>query len=287
MPFVVAAYLLWGLFPAFFPLLDPASPLEILAHRVIWTAALVTIFLVFTGSWRELVTIDRRSWGWLTLASLAITINWGTYVVAITTHHAADAALGYFINPLVSVALGVIILKESLPRLQALAVGIASIAVMWLTFSTGQVPVLALGLAFSFAFYGLIKKQVKVSATVSVAAETLIASPLALAFVGYLQATEASTFLKHGLGHTGLLMVSGLVTALPLILFTRGAKELPLSAIGMMQYMTPTIVLLWAVFVNQEHMPLARWIGFIFIWIAVIAYCAELLHQRHRRLKLK
>ena len=170
MPFAIGAYLLWGVFPAFFPLLLPATPLEILAHRIIWTAVLIIIYLVITGTWRELIQLSRRTWIWLGAASVAITVNWGTYVVAVNSGHVADAALGYFINPLVSVALGVLVLKEQLRKLQISAVGVAAIAVLWLTLMTGEGPWISLLLAGSFGIYGLLKKQVQVSSAGSVAA---------------------------------------------------------------------------------------------------------------------
>ena len=287
MPFAIGAYLLWGVFPAFFPLLLPATPLEILAHRIIWTAVLIIIYLVITGTWRELIQLSRRTWIWLGAASVAITVNWGTYVVAVNSGHVADAALGYFINPLVSVALGVLVLKEQLRKLQISAVGVAAIAVLWLTLMTGEGPWISLLLAGSFGIYGLLKKQVQVSSAGSVAAETLVMSPVALMYLGYLSANGESTFLSEGPSHSALLVVSGLVTALPLILFAQGAKLLPLSTVGMLQYMTPTMQLLWAVFITQEHMSTQRWIGFIIIWFAVALYMVDLVRMRKKSRRIQ
>jgi len=287
MPFAIGAYLLWGVFPAFFPLLLPATPLEILAHRIIWTAVLIIIYLVITGTWRELIQLSRRTWIWLGAASVAITVNWGTYVVAVNSGHVADAALGYFINPLVSVALGVLVLKEQLRKLQISAVGVAAIAVLWLTLMTGEGPWISLLLAGSFGIYGLLKKQVQVSSAGSVAAETLVMSPVALIYLGYLSANGESTFLSEGPSHSALLVVSGLVTALPLILFAQGAKLLPLSTVGMLQYMTPTMQLLWAVFITQEHMSTQRWIGFIIIWFAVALYMVDLVRMRKKSRRIQ
>ncbi|HJG63595.1 MAG TPA: EamA family transporter RarD [Corynebacterium stationis] len=282
MPFAIGAYLLWGVFPAFFPLLLPATPLEILAHRIIWTAVLIIIYLLFTGTWRELTRLSRRTWMWLSAASVAITVNWGTYVLAVNSGHVADAALGYFINPLVSVALGVLVLKEQLRKLQISAVGVAAIAVLWLTLMTGEGPWISLLLAGSFGIYGLLKKQVQVSSAGFVAAETLVMSPVALFYIGYLSANGQSTFFSEGPSHTALLILSGLVTALPLILFAQGAKLLPLSTVGMLQYMTPTMQLLWAVFVTQEHMSSERWIGFVIIWFAVALYMVDMVRMRRK-----
>lgn len=289
--YTIAAYLMWGFFPpAFFPLLLPASPpLEILAHRVIWTAVLVTGFLVVTGGWRELSRLDKKTWAWLAAAGVFISVNWGgTYVVAINSGHVADAALGYFINPLVSVALGLVFLKESLRKLQAVAVGIAAIAVIYLTFFTGQAPYISLLLAFSFGIYGLIKKQVRVSSTGSVAAETLVVLPVALIYVLWLESSGAGTFTSEGPPlHIVLLIGSGLVTALPpLLCFAQGAKVLPpLSTVGMLQYMTPLMQMLWALFVTHEHFSTHRWIGFVIIGLAVAVYFTDLIQMAAARRK--
>ncbi|AKE39494.1 RarD protein [Corynebacterium camporealensis] len=284
MLYTLAAYLMWGLFPAFFPLLLPASPLEILAHRILWTAVLVTGFLFLTGGWRELRAMPARTWAWMLACGMAVTINWGTYVVAVNNDHVADAALGYFINPLVSVALGVIVLKEALNKAQMTSIGIAFIAVLWLTFANGQAPYISLALAFSFGIYGLLKKQTNVSSTASVAAETIVMLPIALGYIGYLTIQGESTFGNEGATHTVLMICSGLVTALPLLCFAKGAKLIPLATVGMLQYTTPILQVLWAVYVTQEHMPAERWIGFGIIWVAVIIYLADLLRQ-HRKAK--
>lgn len=268
-----------GFLPGVFPLLRPASPFEILAHRIVWTAVLVTAMLLVTGGWRELRAFSLRTWGWMLACGVAITINWGTYVIAINSDHVADAALGYFINPLVSVALGIIFLKEKLTKAQVASVSIAFIAVLWLTFMTGQAPYYSLALAFSFGIYGLLKKRITVSSMGSVAAETIVMLPFALIYLGYLQAQGESTFTTEGPGHIALLITSGLVTALPLLCFAQGAKHLRLSTLGMLQYMTPIMQMLWALFVTQEHMSTERWIGFAIIWVAVIIYLADLVRM--------
>ncbi|OFS22697.1 EamA family transporter RarD [Corynebacterium sp. HMSC04H06] len=283
MLYTLAAYLMWGFFPAFFPLLLPADPLEILAHRVVWTAVLVGAYLLATGGWRELQAFSLRTWGWMAACGVAITINWGVYVVAINTNHVADAALGYFINPLVAVCLGIIFLKEQLRRGQLAAVIIAAVAVLWLTFMTGQTPYISLALALSFGIYGLLKKKISISSTGSVAAETLVMVPLALGYLIYLEAGGQGTFFNQGPLHPLLLISAGLVTALPLLCFAQGAKHLPLATIGMLQYITPTMQMLWALFVTQEHMPPERWVGFIIIWVAVAVYLIDLLRHRPRR----
>lgn len=283
MSYTVLAYLLWGFFPAFFPLLLPASPLEILAHRVIWTAVLMTVLIFSNGAWRELRDASLRTWGNLAAAGVLITANWGIYVIAVNTNHVADAALGYFINPLLSILLALILLGERLRRRQAGAIAVATVGVAVLIFLSEQMPVMALGMAVTFGLYGLIKKQVKVSATASVAAETLVVAPFALGYLLWLGAQGESTFLSEGPTHTGLLVFSGLLTALPLLLYGHGAKQLPLATIGMLQYITPTMQMLWALFVTQEYLSPARWLGFIIIWIAVAIYLGDLLSQRREQ----
>ncbi|QPK78488.1 EamA family transporter RarD [Corynebacterium lizhenjunii] len=281
--FTVAAYVLWGLFPAFFPLLDAASPLEIVAHRVLWTAVFVTGYLVFSGSWRELAALDRRSWGWLAAAGFFVTINWGTYVLTVNSGHVADASLGYYINPLLSVALGMIFLKERLRPWQLAAVLIATAAVAYLTFFTGQAPYLSLAIAMSFGIYGLLKKKISISAAGSVAAETLVMLPFALIYLTWLELRGESTFYHLGASHSLLLIASGIVTATPLLLFARGARELPLATVGMLQYITPCMLLLWSVFITHEHFSTHRWIGFGIIFVAVTIYLADLARAGARR----
>lgn len=283
MPYTLAAYIMWGFFPAFFPLLAPASATEVLAHRILWTALFVTGWLMLAGRISQLTSLTPRQWAWMAACGSAISINWIAYVVAVNNNHVADAALGYFINPLVSVALGMLVLREKLSRGQALAVGVAVIAVLWLSFMTDQVPWLALILAGSFGLYGLLKKQAGVASTTSVAAEALIMTPLALLILGYLAANGNATIFTGGTGHALLLMSSGIVTALPLLCFAHGAKFLPLTTIGMLQYITPIMQMLWAVLVNNEYMSTERWIGFGIIWLAVAIYLADLVQSYRRR----
>ena len=277
------AYLLWGLFPAFFPLLLPAGPVEILAHRVLWTAVIMSIVLTVVRGWGQLRGASRRTWLQLIAAGLLISTNWGIYVLAVNTNHVADAALGYFINPLIAVLLAVLFLGERLNRFQTVAVAIAAVGVLQLTFLSGQAPVMALGMALSFGLYGLVKKQVAVSATASLTAETLVVAPLALGYLVWLESTGRGTLFTEGPTHTALLVLSGLITTIPLLLFGMAAKRLPLSTVGMIQYMTPTMQMLWALFVTQEYLSPARWAGFIIIWIAVAVYVFDLMRRSRSR----
>ncbi|AZA11750.1 EamA family transporter RarD [Corynebacterium gerontici] len=281
--FGISAYLLWGLFPAYFPLLEPASPVEIIAHRIIWTLVFMTALLTLTRRWGELRRASAHTWKRLTLAGLLIAINWLVYVIAVNSGHVADAALGYFINPLVSVLLGVVFLHERLRPLQTISVLIASAAVLLLTIVGGQPPVMGLLLAFSFGLYGLVKKGLTVSAQASVTAETLVTAPFALGYLLWLHLQGHSTFGTAGPGHAMLLISAGVVTAIPLLLFGAAARRIPLATIGMLQYITPTMQMLWAVLVMHEHLSHIRWIGFVVIWISVALYLFDLMLKQRQR----
>lgn len=282
MIFGVLAYLMWGLFPAFFPLLLPAGPIEILAHRIIWTAALMVVVVTVRRGWREYRETDRATWIRTIVASIFIAVNWLIYVIAVNSGHVTEAALGYFINPLLSVVLGIILFREQLRRLQVLSVVIAFSAVLMLTFVGGQPPYLALSLAFTFGVYGALKKKVNMSAVGSLTAETLILLPFALGYIVWLETSGQGTFFTNGPQHVALLIGSGLVTALPLLMFGIAAKAIPLSTVGMLQYLTPTMQMIWAVFVVQEFLEPIRWVGFGIIWIAVALYLTDILAQKRR-----
>ncbi|WP_257158520.1 EamA family transporter RarD [Corynebacterium cystitidis] len=281
------AYLTWGLFPAFFPLLKPAGPVEILAHRVVWTAVLMVIVLTITRRWGELRTAGRRQWLLIVLAGALITTNWGVYVLAVNSGNVADAALGYFINPLFSVLLGVIFLRERLRTLQVVAVGIAAVGVIWLLVFSEQPPIMALGMTVTFGLYGLAKKRITVSSQASLAGETLAMLPVAAVFLVWLEATGRGTMFTEGPVHTGLLIASGLVTAIPLLLYGAGAKHLTLTTLGMLQYITPTMQMLWALFVTQEYLSVTRWGGFLIIWLAVAIYLWDILRFGRQRRALR
>ncbi|GAB2923893.1 EamA family transporter RarD [Rhodococcus aerolatus] len=277
------AYLLWGVFPAFFPLLEPAGPTEILAHRVVWTLVLMLGLLAVTGRLGRLRGLPRRSWLLVAAASALISVNWGTYILAVNTGRVVEASLGYFINPLVSVLLGVVVLRERLRRGQWVAVAIAAVAVVALTVDYGRPPVVALVLACSFGTYGLIKKTIPLDPRTSLTAEGLVAAPFAVAFLVYLQLTGAATFVSEGPGHVALLVVTGLVTAVPLLLFAGSAQRVPLVMIGILQYLTPVMQFLFGILVRHEDMPASRWFGFALIWTALVVFTAETVRHARRR----
>lgn len=284
MLYCLLAYLMWGVFPLFFPLLEPSTPVEIIGHRIVWTAVFMVLVVMLTRKWKEVKQCTPKEWMLVALAGVLVAVNWLVYVWSVNNGHVAEAALGYFINPLVSVLLGVIFLGESLSRLQAASVALAGIAVLVLTFVGGNFPFLALSLAFSFGFYGLVKKRIRLSATASLTAETLVVLPVALGYLLYLEAQGVGTFGHISMSHSLLLMSAGLVTALPLIFFGMATKVIPLSTIGIMQYLTPTIQMLMAVFLFEEQLEPVRWLGFVIIWISVALYIADVvITRRHFR----
>ena len=276
------AYGMWGLFPAFFPLLKPAAPLEILSHRVVWTFAFMAVVLLLIRAYKRVRAITLKEWLLVTAAAAVISVNWGLYVYAVNNDHVADAALGYFINPLVSVMLGVVVLREGLRLLQRISVGLAFIAVVVMTVMLGNPPWISLGLAFSFGIYGLIKKQIQLSPQISLMAETMVLAPVGIAYIVYLSTQDANTFVSEGPGHAGLLMLAGVVTALPLLCFARAAHEMTLTSLGMIQYMTPMLQMLWAVFVTKEYIETGRWVGFVIIWVALVIFIYDLLRNARK-----
>ncbi|MCF4006304.1 EamA family transporter RarD [Corynebacterium uropygiale] len=279
----ILTYALWGLFPGYFPLLEPASPVEILCHRILWAMVIMVIYTTVRRRWGELRTAGAGTWLRMAAAGFLITANWFVYILAVNSGNVADAALGYFINPLVSVLLGMIVLGERLRRLQLLAVATACVGVAYLAIIGGHPPYISLALALSFGFYGLLKKKVHVSSAGSLTAETLVIAPWALIGIIVSGVQGTATFLTLGVGHDLLLLSSGVVTAVPLLLFGLGAKSLSLSTIGMLQYLTPTMQLLWAVFITQESISAERWVAFAFIWVAVLLYLTDVVQHRPRR----
>ncbi len=280
----VAAYGMWGAFPLYFPLLEPASPLEIVAHRVVWSLVFCVLAISVVRGWGRVVAVfrERRRLTLLSFAAVMIAINWGVYIAAVNSAQVVEASLGYFINPLLSVALAVIVLRERLRRLQWVAVGIASIAVLILTVGYGRPPWIALVLASSFGLYGLAKKVAGVDALPSLTVETAVLAPICLAYLGWLQATGELTF-GDGLGHTALLMSAGVITALPLLAFAAATNRIPLSSIGLLQYITPVLQFLIGVTIAGEHMPAVRWWGFAVVWVALIVFSIDALRAGRTR----
>nr|WSY52578.1 EamA family transporter RarD [Streptomyces sp. NBC_00886] len=266
-----AAYGMWGLVPLFWPLLKPAGAAEILAHRMVWSLAFVAVALLVIRRWAwagELLRQPRRL-GLVTIAAAFITVNWGVYIWAVNTGHVVEASLGYFINPLVTIAMGVLLLKERLRPAQWAAVGVGLAAVLVLAIGYGQPPWISLCLAFSFATYGLVKKKVNLGGIESLAAETAIQFLPALGYLLWLNSHGDLTFAQEGAGHATLLASTGIVTALPLVCFGAAAIRVPLSTLGLLQYLAPVFQFLLGIFYFHESMPIERWAGFALVWLAL------------------
>jgi chloramphenicol-sensitive protein RarD len=280
----LAAYGMWGLVPLFWPLLKPAGAVEILAHRMTWSLLFVGIALVVVRRWAwagELLRQPRRL-ALVTVAAAVITINWGVYIWAVNNGQVVEASLGYFINPLVTIAMGVLLLKERLRPVQWVAVGVGAAAVVVLTVGYGQPPWISLCLAFTFATYGLVKKKVNLGGVESLAAETAIQFLPAVAYLLWLSARGDSTFTAEGPGHAALLAATGIVTALPLVCFGAAAIRVPLSTLGLLQYLAPVFQFLLGVLYFHEAMPAERWAGFALVWVALSLLTWEALRQARR-----
>ena len=286
--FGVAAYLLWGLFPLYFPLLEPAGAVEVLAHRILWSALTMGVLVLALGRVAHLRALlrSRRTMLLLGAAALAISVNWGTYIWGVNNGRVVEASLGYFINPLVTVLVGVVVLGEQLRRAQWVAAGVAVLAVAVLTVDYGHPPWVALVLAASFSIYGLTKKTANAGAVESLAVEATLVAPLAAAYLGVLVAQGASGFGSHGAGHALLLASSGIVTAVPLIFFGAAATRVPLVTLGLLQYLTPVLQFGLGVFWFGEEMSPLRWTGFAIVWVALTIFTVEANNHRRRQLRL-
>ncbi|MCB5180481.1 EamA family transporter RarD [Streptomyces antimicrobicus] len=278
------AYGMWGLVPLFWPLLKPAGAVEILAHRMTWSLAVVALLLLAMRRWgwiRDLVRQPRKL-ALTALAAAVITVNWGVYIWSVNNGAVVESSLGYFINPLVSIALGVMLLGERLRRAQWVAVGICVVAVAVLAVGYGRPPWISLVLAFSFGTYGLIKKKINMGGLESLAAETAVQFLPALGYLLWLGSRGESTFTAQGPGHAALLAVTGLVTALPLICFGAAAIRVPLSTLGLLQYLAPVFQFSLGVLYFHEAMPPERWAGFSLVWLALTVLTWDALRTARR-----
>jgi chloramphenicol-sensitive protein RarD len=282
-----AAYLMWGLFPLYFPLLKPAGTIEILAERMAWSFVVMLVVLQLGGGFGGVRRIlrDRRQFGLLAAAAFVITFNWGTYIYGVNTGHVVEASLGYFINPLLTIMLGVFVLHERLRRMQWVAVGIGVVAVLVIAVDYGRPPWIALVLALSFGLYGFFKKQAAAGAADSMLIETgvlIIPALIALAVIGadgdLVFGTDWSTSL--------LLAGSGPLTIIPLLLFAAGTRRLPLSVVGLLQYLAPVVQFAIGVGVRHEKLPTAEWIGFALVWVALIVLTVDGLRSQRTSAKL-
>lgn len=286
--FGALAYFLWGTFPLYWTLLEPAGAIEILAHRILWSVLTMTVILVLTrrvGHFRALLR-DRRRLLLITGAAVVISANWGGYIWGVNNGRVVETSLGYFINPLVTVLMGVLVLGERLRRLQWVAMAIAFVAVVVLALDYGRPPWVALLLAFSFGTYGLAKKQAGVGAVESITLETIVLTPFAAAYVVWLTIQGSSNFGTHGVGHALLLTTTGIITAVPLMLFGAAAIRVSMVSLGLLQYLAPTIQFALGLVVFDEAMPASRWIGFALVWAALVLFTVEAVNHRRRQLRL-
>ena len=281
--FGVTAYLLWGTFPLYFPLLEPAGTLEILACRVLFTAVTVAVLLAVTGRIRGTLVLGRTAVRRLSIAAVLIAVNWGTYIYGVNHHHVVETSLGYFINPLVTVALGVLVLGERLRRAQWAALSLGAVAVAVITVGYGRPPLLALVLAVTFGGYGLAKNRVGVPAAAGLLVEAGVLVPAAAVVMLVLSTRHTETFASRTPAHALLLASSGVVTAIPLLFFAGAASRLPLSTLGLLQYLAPVLQLAVGVLVRHEPLNGSRLAGFVLVWIALVVLSVDGLRHRASR----
>ncbi|MGH8445433.1 MAG: EamA family transporter RarD [Solimonas sp.] len=279
-----SAFLIWGLLPLYLKQLHDTDALQIMAHRVVWACLFVFGYLALRGELGKVGGALRDPVARLRLggSALLVSFNWLIYVWAVTSGHVIEASLGYFINPLFSVLLGVFVLREKLNRTQWLAVAIAGLGVAWLSWQVGRPPWIALGLAVTFGGYGLIRKMVVVDSVAGLGVETLLVAPLMLAYLVWCTYSGTLSFGAHDRLLDGLLIASGAVTAIPLVLFAYGVRRVPLSTVGIMQYVGPTLQLLTGIFVFHESFTTERTIGFALIWAALLVFAGEGLWRARR-----
>jgi len=282
----VAAYSLWGLFPLYWPLLKPSGALEILAHRIVWSVLVVAVLLTAGGRWAAMRPYlhNRRQLRLLVCAAAVITVNWLVYIWAVNAHHVVETSLGYFVNPLVTVVLGVVVLGERLSTRQWVAVALAALAVTVIGVDYGRPPWIAIALALSFGTYGLLKNKAAAGAVEGFAIEVSALAPIALSFLVALQLTGHATFGHASVGHDTLLALAGVVTAVPLVLFGAAATRVPLTTLGLLQYIAPTLQFITGVTVDHEALPPLRLTGFAVLWLALVLMTVDGLSRRRRSL---
>ena len=279
------AYIIWGVVPIYWPKLQPAGPVEILAHRIIWSLVFVAVVIVVTNKWQHTLAVirDRRLLGLLCIAAVLISINWGVFIWASISGQILDSSLGYYITPLVSVALGVLVFNERLRTMQWFALVIAACAVLYLVTAHGKIPIVAFILSISFGIYGYVKKLAGVDAIESLAIETAVLTPFALGYLGFLTLQGTNTFTSEGTSHALWLISSGIVTAVPLLLFGAAAIRIPLSTLGILQYVGPTMQFIVGLWIFHEPMPKERLFGFALTWLALVILTIDSLRHSARQ----
>jgi chloramphenicol-sensitive protein RarD len=285
----LAAYGLWGAVPLFWPLVARAGSLELLAHRVVWSlviSVVLALALLPSGWYRRIAT--RRTLLLLGLAAAVVSVNWGVYIWAVNHGHVVETSLGYYINPILSILVGVVALGERMATLQWVSVGLALTAVVVLTVEYGRLPWISLVLAASFATYGVLKKQINGGAVETLTIESALLTPLALGYLVHLQFQHGSTFVTLGWAHSLLLVATGVVTVVPLLFFAASATRLPLSTLGLLQYLAPTLQFLLGILYFHEDMSTGRWVGFGLVWLALMLMSGHGIHRANasRRARL-
>lgn len=283
----VVAYLIWGLFPLFWPLLEPAGALEILAHRMIWSLVVMAVVVSVLRQWRAVRTMPAKVWLQVAAAAVLIAVNWGVYIYAVNNGQVIGASLGYFMNPLVSVLIGVLALGERLRGAQWAAVALGVIAVVVISLGNGRIPYLSLVLAASFGLYGLVKKVIPLPPTTSLTSEGIVLALPAVVTIAVLQARGDGTLIGYGIGHIALLMLTGVVTVIPLLAFAVAAQALPLSVLGLLQYLTPVVQFLLGVLWAHERMSTTSWVGFAAVWCALVVLSASALRRARQNANLR
>lgn len=270
----LSAYLCWGFFPLYFKSVQIVPPLEMVAHRIVWSLAFLLLLVTWKGAWRSMFSLLRipRSMGALAATTLLIATNWLVFIYAISVGEVLQSSLGYFINPLVSVLLGFVFLREKLERPQWISLGLAAAGVLYLAIEYGSMPWIALVLALSFGLYGLIRKALPVEPLVGLAVETLLLTPVALVYLVHLDRAGTGIFLAHSARTDLLVPMSGVITAIPLLLFAAAAKKLRLATVGFLQYITPTMHFLLAISIFGETFTHTHLISFLFIWSGLALY---------------
>jgi chloramphenicol-sensitive protein RarD len=277
----ISSYMMWGVLPIYWKLVKDVPAYEILAHRILWSFVMMIILVVFSGGIGKLGVIfrDRRSMAYIAACAVLITFNWFLFIWCVNNGHIVESSLGYYINPLMSVFLGTAVLKEKLDTSQKAAIAIAATGVLVMVVVYGSFPLIPLALATSFGTYGLLKKKIALDSMAGLTIETLITAPFALAFLSYLNTKGSGAFGSTAIT-TVILMLSGAVTAIPLLLFAEGAKQVKLSTMGFLQYVSPTISLVIGIFLYKERVTQVNMIGFCFIWAALAVYSYSMLRQQ-------
>ncbi|RPF54000.1 EamA family transporter RarD [Aquisalibacillus elongatus] len=288
--YTASAYILWGILPLYWKLVEHVSAWEILAHRIVWSFIIMMIIIwflrrwsLFVEEWRDIFVYRKKLFG-ITAAGIVISLNWVIFIWAVNSDRVLDASLGYYINPLISILFGFIFLQERFSKIQWVAIALAFAGVFYMTYNFGSVPWAALGMAITFGLYGLLKKTVDLNAIFGLAIETLIVMPIALIYIFYLEFEGAGAmgFSLEGL----ILMGTGLATAIPLLLFGQGAKRIPLSLVGFLQYFAPTIMLILGVFLFDEAFTEVHAITFTLIWLGLVLYSYERFQQLRKMKRL-